>query len=692
MSKRALLIASPYGELRGTINDAKSIDKVLRKQGFEITECYGEQATRAGILEAWENLIAHTSPTDAVVVYYSGHGGLVQAPEQTTNSDALGRKPKQHRFIVPIDYGETSPWDFRGILDVEISYMLKNTTQKTHNVTVIMDCSHSGTMLRDEVDSAVRTKNLPHLQYHDVVKHIDQLEYYQLSTTEKRESFLLGNPHVVRITASATTEAACEHITSCGEWGGALTDALTRAIAETEGLDTSWRTILLRVRHLVNTRHSLQHPQVEGPDTRIQFSLRHTTSGALCLKVIDEQAMLQAGSLLGVKKGNVYIIVPFDVNEADDPTEKPVEATIRSVSAFKAQADLSLMPRWRSIRHEGAFAFLKHEDLHEQQQPVEVPGSLDGLRNAVLESKYLRLWEPEEAALPLVGFHQDNHSMILRNREGVRIASQEMDNEQASSNTFYDIVAHAERLARAQRVRDLRCSQDQHRLRHSLTLEIGTVVNGGPGVQFNLEGCENNLTETDTVYFNFSNDGKQTVYVSLFNINVTGHITFLTEIWPLGIELQEGDNVLLGSDDFGDLIGSEVSWPSGISKDRSVQEEFLFILSSSPMDLRCLAESFNHDPSVHRDAQGFTSTPVLYDIIHVPFSLNPLPEPKEDIVQEVEVTLEAISTRDDETKDAILASNIPSPDVTPEREHIPSFPAAFASKVNLTNRLNVLGC
>ena len=43
-------------------------------------------------------------------------------------------KPWRSQFIVPLDYDQTKEEDFRGILDVEMSHMLRDTTEKTQNV------------------------------------------------------------------------------------------------------------------------------------------------------------------------------------------------------------------------------------------------------------------------------------------------------------------------------------------------------------------------------------------------------------------------------------------------------------------------------------------------------------------------------------------------------------------------------
>ncbi|KAL2863202.1 uncharacterized protein BJX67DRAFT_384945 [Aspergillus lucknowensis] len=132
-TKRALIIASPFGGLSGPLNDAESMKRVLQKWGFEIFECYNSAATRQGILDAWQGLIAATSDGDAVVIYHTGHGNIVRprdshghvtSDEEEEEVDAqsgkkLGSSPFQ--ILVPMDYDQTTDTDFRGILNLVLN-------------------------------------------------------------------------------------------------------------------------------------------------------------------------------------------------------------------------------------------------------------------------------------------------------------------------------------------------------------------------------------------------------------------------------------------------------------------------------------------------------------------------------------------------------------------------------------------
>ncbi|KAF7593596.1 hypothetical protein BBP40_011216 [Aspergillus hancockii] len=677
-TRRALLIASTFGGLNGTINDAKTMEDLLTKRGFEIYPCYNEDATRAGILSSWQRLIAATSPGDAVVIFYSGHGALVHDEDRKEKG-----KSWQFQFLVPVDYDQSTPEDFRGILDIEISYLLRDTTEKTRNVTIIIDCCHSGRMFRDGAgdQEPVRRKSLDKVQFHDLNLYLKGLRakgYFH------GEVFQLGNPHAVRIAAAATAESACEHLNASGKWSGALTDALARAMEETDGVDVSWRTTLVRVSQLVNTRHQWQHPQVEGPDTRAQFSLQHVRSGALYVRIEDGGAIIDAGSVVGVSKGNVYTVVPFDPDEAE-AGEPIVEATVTGVAAFKSKAKLTRVPAWKSIRREGALAFLKHDVF--DKAPVAVPSNLEGLQAGVEESRYLRSHSAEDKAPPFAEFRHEEGSIALINHQGVRIRSRSLNStEEAASHAFSDIIADAERLARAKRVRTLRCERRQDLLMHNLQVTIGTVEDGEPKVNFQMKGSDG-ITEGESIYIRLENAGGNHIYAAVLNINVAGAVSSVTSAWPLGIELPPDYDITLGTNSFDELIGSEVCWPKGVSNDLPVEERFVVFVSNRPISLNYLVESVNLDVDVLRDATEFVKAEAhRYDVVHVPFTLHPKGEsppiasgagdPSDDSCNET-LFYDAL---DELPRTCICAAELPEPETVVEWADALAYPLDSVSK------------
>jgi hypothetical protein len=664
---------------------------VLRERGFEIIECIGPNATRDGILGAWKNLISATTAGDTVLIYYTGHGGLVR-PEEKNRDPYSTEQPQQYQFLVPMDYSETSDTDFRGILNVEISYMLRNTTDKTRNVTIILDCCHSGRFFRVPGQIETRARNLPEIKYHVIASFLARLQREGHFPGDLYEN---GNPYAVRISASARDEVAVEYPNSKGEWGGALTDALIRAMGVVKDYEVSWRTILFHVSRLISIKSLTQHPRVEGPGTRALFSLQHVMSAALYVSLVDNSYILHGGSVVGVSKGNIYSVIPFDLEESDIAEQLP-EAQVTAVYGLKAQANMTSPPSWKSFKHQGALAFLKQEMFC--RLPINSPSGLKGLEEAISRSKYVqRSTSKESVALEL----DSELGLVSLLHRGVRIASQPIENAQeAPSRSFSDILMDAERLARAQRVLGLRCERKEERLKHYVDIQVGIVENGKPSKIFQLND-DDHVKEGERVYILLENKGSTPVHASVFNINIAGYVSLITTEDPLGITLFPDDfPEILGADAFGDLRGLKMSWPDNVSKNAPIEEWLFIVLSGSPVDLRYLCDSVDRDLALslarNTEKQSAKSLDIRYDTILIPFKLHPLTTesattPGQPGMSRLYMHVEGAM---EEQQPAVSAAELHEPESVPELSGTPAYPPSVIPKVRVarTTCLYVLLC
>jgi hypothetical protein len=139
--------------------------------------------------------------------------------------------------------------EFTGVLEAELSQLLLKTTARTHNVTAIFDCCHSGRMLCDpDLGAEARYKNLTTFHHEGAYQYTEKLRN---EGKLKGKTFAAGNPDAVRIAAAAPWERAVEFPNESGEYEGVLTKALAQAIDEAKGQDVSWKT---------NARSSSQYP------------------------------------------------------------------------------------------------------------------------------------------------------------------------------------------------------------------------------------------------------------------------------------------------------------------------------------------------------------------------------------------------------------------------------------------------
>ncbi len=140
-AKKALSVginqySNPEANLRGCVNDSIMIREILRKHfGFknsDITLLLDHQATQANIIKELHNLVKDAKKGDILVFHYSGHGSNIV----DYDGDELDGFDE---IICPYDMDWSNP-----LSDDKINKILK--TEKGVNLTMIMDCCHSGTV------------------------------------------------------------------------------------------------------------------------------------------------------------------------------------------------------------------------------------------------------------------------------------------------------------------------------------------------------------------------------------------------------------------------------------------------------------------------------------------------------------------------------------------------------------------
>ncbi|KFY93495.1 hypothetical protein V500_03681 [Pseudogymnoascus sp. VKM F-4518 (FW-2643)] len=622
-TKRALLIASPFGGLQGPEHDVETMTKALQSNGFnDITKCVAAEATRDKILEKWRELIDHTMPDDAVVFYYSGHGALVKPHSPVSDN----RKSKSLQFIVPMDYDKSNAKDFRGIFDVEISHLLWQITKKTHNVTVILDCCHSGRMARNpKLGSHSSPKFLTEIQYRDDVDEIERkLQHdFRLDGDAHPE----GNPFTVRIVAGTQGETAWEHADQEGRWQGALTRALGVALEEAAGKGISWHTTMIRVRDALAASNSPQHPDAEGPSKRIHFTLEETDPGVFSFDVKDKIATIKGGRVAGFAKNDVFALVPHG-RESKAPWV--AKAKLSSVDVFDSIGDITEKGSGETLPERGV-AILIERAL--RSSPIKIPLEMIELQKAVESSKFLRVRARDETErMPSVRLEKDGASLYDEGGICIEVFCSPFD--QTSK-----IVCAAENLTRAKMFQTLR-PNDWERLSHDLQLNFDVVVPGGRRA-ISSSG-ETHVSEDEKACIWLHNKGKRTLYVNIFDVNVAGQIVLVNVDDPGGIEIEGQSTYVYGRNRQGEAEGQDFSWPDSVPVCEAIYESLVFIVTENIINLRHVESpgmigrgeaprSTLEDLTFQIACGGVRNygpprrqlTPIRFDVIEIPFTLHP---------------------------------------------------------------------
>jgi len=283
MSRKAVVVGINNYDVRapklnGCVNDALRMADMLRRYfGFEnasIRVLTDARATQEAILARLEWLVADARAGDQLVFHFSGHGSQV-ADRDGDELDQLDE------IICPYDMD----WDHPLTDDVFARYFARLSSEV--NLTVVLDCCHSGTGLRDVRLHTVDRFLLPPPDIRSrVTEALDDLGPY-FSTTLRDPSIGAASPAVrtrrpVRAAPRPFLRALAAQangpllISGCRadetsadvlidrDYHGALSYALVKSVTEARGR-TTYRQLIQEVRRLLPTYGTRQTPQLEGP-------------------------------------------------------------------------------------------------------------------------------------------------------------------------------------------------------------------------------------------------------------------------------------------------------------------------------------------------------------------------------------------------------------------------------------------
>jgi len=143
MARLALVVGNNYSgsqnALRGCVNDAKSVQAFLTKNGFSINALYDQNAIKHAVVYAIKSLAGRAVAGDDVFVYFSGHGGSI--PDQNGDEeDGRDETYLCHDSLVP------SRNPSKDLVDDEL-HALSCLFKADVRVLFVSDSCHSGTVL-----------------------------------------------------------------------------------------------------------------------------------------------------------------------------------------------------------------------------------------------------------------------------------------------------------------------------------------------------------------------------------------------------------------------------------------------------------------------------------------------------------------------------------------------------------------
>jgi uncharacterized caspase-like protein len=267
MAKKALLIGInqyrlPGADLRGCVNDVHAMTGVLTEYyGFadkDIKVVTDYEATKQRMQTEITNLLRQAQRGDVLFLHYSGHGSNV--PDK--NGDEADSRDE---ILCPTDLDWQDP-----LLDDWLRQMF-DTLPAGVNLSVIMDCCHSGTITRrlEPPDAPIIERYLPSPWDLMTVESGRQLrggvrgKRAELRKKAKRSKDIVhvDIPEFLISGCSDTQTSADAYIN--GSYNGALTYYLVAALKEKDG-KLSYHELHDRALQLLKKGMFSQVAQLEG--------------------------------------------------------------------------------------------------------------------------------------------------------------------------------------------------------------------------------------------------------------------------------------------------------------------------------------------------------------------------------------------------------------------------------------------
>ncbi|KAJ2933868.1 hypothetical protein H1R20_g3229, partial [Candolleomyces eurysporus] len=291
-------------KLKGAVADADRVRHWIstRFHGAQIRSLRNSEAKRSAIIQALKDLSINSAieHDDPILIFYAGHGTEGDAPKEWCWDS------QKIQMIVPWDYRhsvDSGRAVVEGIPDCTLGALLRKlANKKGNNITVILDCCHSGSGTRSDSDTRVRGG----LRVGAIPPNLDEdlFDNDNARGAGIRYKFRHhGLSSHVLLAACAPNEEAREHGTS-----GAFTRALLKVLDK-----DSVNTAEMTYKDLIDSIEVLpgQTPQCEANDkNRFLFDSKLSDKKPIWIANLKDQQLtiVGAGACYGTSIGSTFAV------------------------------------------------------------------------------------------------------------------------------------------------------------------------------------------------------------------------------------------------------------------------------------------------------------------------------------------------------------------------------------------------
>lgn len=263
-TKRALVIGigkqidSAWNKINGD-KDVPYVLEILNAAKYEqIITCVNEEATKAGIVSAFQTLTQSCQPNDIIYIHYSGHGQQMRdkGNDESDELDECWIPYDAYRKPCDKDRGE------KHLVDDEVNMLLTNIRSKIGDggkMLVTIDACHSGDATRGESETVRGVE--------DVFETAKSL--LELVSNEKNANVHLNAEHWIALSACESHQVNIEMKKPAV---GKLTYAIFKLVKEGSLGDNEELFKKLRIFMKLNAGSRPQRPTMTGETTKYNIA------------------------------------------------------------------------------------------------------------------------------------------------------------------------------------------------------------------------------------------------------------------------------------------------------------------------------------------------------------------------------------------------------------------------------------
>ncbi|MEO0849605.1 MAG: caspase family protein, partial [Cyanobacteria bacterium J06648_1] len=344
----------PVPPLQGCVNDIKAIAEYLQGRvaqddyQLQLRTLTNQDATRQGIIDGFRQHLSQAASEDIVLFYYAGHGSQEQAPPEFWDIEP----DRLNETIVCYDSRSPGGWD---LADKELGKLISEVSQNNPHTLIIMDCCHSGSGTRGELDLEVAVRKAPldkrTRPLDSFIVNPAELEASAFRSLETSSSWISTKGEYVFLSACRDRELAKEYNAS-GSKRGVFSYFLTDTLKKVNG-SLTYRDLFKRTDALVRSKVTAQSPQIESQNSQNldQPFLGGAISTSPDYFTVSHQPdlgwVIDGGAVHGINQGTnkettELAVFPFEtpINELSQPENAIANARVLKVMPQLSQIEV----------------------------------------------------------------------------------------------------------------------------------------------------------------------------------------------------------------------------------------------------------------------------------------------------------------------------------------------------------------